>query len=131
MSNTTKLVTFKNLKKLANRIRDDLNDNEFVLLFAYNGTGKTRLSFEFKEAGKRKNGKSDTLYFNAYTEDLFHWDNDFENDSVRALKINSGSKFFEGFKELSIEEKVFNYLERYADFDFKIDYDNWKISFFS
>lgn len=123
-----RITTFKNLQKIAERIRDDLNNHEFVLLFAYNGTGKTRLSVEFKEVAKRK-GTSDTLYFNAYTEDLFHWDNDLENDSERVLKINSDSKFFSGFKELALEEKIFNYLERYADFDFKIDYDKWEISF--
>lgn len=48
---------------------DDLNDHHFVLLYAYNGTGKTRLSMEFKDRSKkrRKNPETDTLYFNAYT----------------------------------------------------------------
>jgi len=41
-----------------------------------NRTGKTRVAMEFKDFGKRKNrknpqGVADTLYFNAYTEDLF------------------------------------------------------------
>ena len=94
----------------------------------YNGTGKTRLSMEFKEQGKRHSDR-DTLYFNAYTEDLFHWDNDLDNDAQRILTINSDSKFFDGFKQLALEEKIFSYLERYADFDFKIDYENWAISF--
>jgi hypothetical protein len=85
---------------------------------------------EFKEAGKRnRGGKQDTLYFNAFTEDLFHWDNDLDSDSERVLKINSESKFFSGFKELALEEKIFSYLERYSDFDFKIYYENWTISF--
>lgn len=80
--------------------------------------------------GKKKNeGQPDTLYFNAFTEDLFYWDNDLENDKERFLKINSNSKFFSGFKELALEEKIFAYLERYADFDFKIDYENWKVTF--
>jgi len=129
MSDMPKPVPFDTLKKLVNRIRDDLNDCEFVLLFAYNGTGKTRLSFEFKEAGKRKAGAADTLYFNAYTEDLFHWNNDFENDSDRHLIINSDSKFFNGFKELALEGKIFQYLQRYADIDFKIHYDEMVIRF--
>ena len=25
--------------------------------------------------------EADTLYFNAYTEDLFYWDNDLDNDT--------------------------------------------------
>ncbi|MDH5937489.1 AAA family ATPase [Vibrio splendidus] len=124
----SKIYKFESLYKLAQRFRDDLNNKNFVLFFAYNGTGKTRLSMEFKEQGK-KDVARDTLYFNAYTEDLFHWDNDLENDAQRVLTINSDSKFFDGFKELALEDKIFPYLERYADFDFKIDYESWTISF--
>ena len=128
MANQRKLFTYKTLKGLITRLRDDLNNQDFVLLYAYNGTGKTRISMEFKEKGKR-NGGRDTLYFNAFTEDLFHWNNDLENDKERHLIINQDSQFFTGFKELALEEKIFKYLERYTDFDFLIDYENWKISF--
>jgi len=38
-------------------------------------------------------------------------------------------KFFDGFKALALEAKIFSYLERYADFDFKIDYEKWIITF--
>ncbi|MHA3281299.1 AAA family ATPase [Legionella pneumophila] len=128
MSNKPKIHEFKKLQDLVTRIKSDLKDHHFVLLFAYNGTGKTRLSMAFKDTGKKKNEK-DTLYFNAFTEDLFHWDNDLESDSERYLNINSQSAFFSGFKELALEEKIFSFLERYADFDFKIDYDEWRIIF--
>lgn len=135
MSDKPKIYNYKTLRNVVTRIRDDLrqNDNggvDFVLLYAYNGTGKTRLSMEFKEVGKRKRGQErDTLYFNAFTEDLFHWDNDLAGDSNRVLQINSDSKFFEGFKELALEEKIFTYLVRYSNFNFKIDYDNWNVTF--
>lgn len=130
MSAQTKTYRYKILPNLVNRLRDDLNDLDFVLLFAYNGTGKTRISMAFKDKGKKQgNGKPDTLYFNAFTEDLFHWDNDLQNDTERVLKINADSKFFSGLKELALEEKIFAYLKRYAEFDFKIDYEKWQISF--
>lgn len=135
MSDKPKIYNYKILRSVVTRMRDDLRQNEnggvdFVLLYAYNGTGKTRLSMEFKDAGKRKRGQDrDTLYFNAFTEDLFHWDNDLENDANRVLQINSDSKFFEGFKELALEEKIFAYLARYSNFNFKIDYDNWNVTF--
>jgi hypothetical protein len=116
------------MQKIVSRLREDLNSQDFVLLYAYNGTGKTRLSMEFKNRGK-KSGGVDTLYFNAFTEDLFYWDNDLENDTNRVLKINAESNFFRGLKELSLEGKIFAYLERYAEFDFKIDYENWEIIF--
>lgn len=148
MSEKPKIYTYKSMTRLVQRLRDDLkNGQDFVLLYAYNGTGKTRLSMAFKEAGKKKTTRPmscndavnqplaieevqrDTLYFNAYTEDLFHWDNDLSNDTERVLQINSDSKFFSGFKELALEEKIFSYLERYAHFDFKIDYEKWAITF--
>lgn len=131
MSGTKKLYKYKTLKNVAVRLRDDLNNHHFVLLYAYNGTGKTRLSMEFKDISKkRKNDpKTDTLYYNAYTEDLFHWNNDLENDTERKLLINKDSKFFEGFKELALEEKIFKFLERYADFNFDIDYEDWHVTF--
>lgn len=109
MSNTPKIWEYPTLPKLVTRLRDDLNNVNYVLLFAYNGTGKTRLSMEFKNAGK-KDGSSDTLYFNAYTEDLFFWDNDLENDTERYLRLNTASSFFSGFKELALEEKILRVL---------------------
>lgn len=130
MNNTPKIIKFKSLSDIAVRFRSDLKDLDFVLLYAYNGTGKTRLSMEFKDRGKKGGSdKRDTLYFNAYTEDLFHWDNDLEHDANRVLKINADSNFFNGFRELSLEDKIFEYLQRYATFNFKIDYENWEISF--
>lgn len=129
MSNQPKVHNFKSLNRLVQRLRDDLrNGQDFVLIYAYNSTGKTRLSMAFKDAGKR-NEKRDTLYFNAYTEDLFSWENDLEGDTERYLKINSASRFFSGFRDLALEGKISTYLERYADFTFKIDYDNWTVNF--
>lgn len=128
MANEAKIYEYKTLHGVTTRIRDDLNNHDFVLLFAYNGTGKTRLSMAFKDVGKKK-GAKDTLYFNAFTEDLFNWHNDLDADTDRHLIINSNSAFFSGFKELALEEKIFGFLSRYADFDFRIDYDNWRVVF--
>ena len=126
--------TYQSLRNLAKRLRDDLNNptksTELILLYAYNRTGKTRLSMEFKDEGKRKNnGISDTLYFNAFTEDLFTWDNDLDGDSVRHLRLNPNSTFFNGLRDLALDETIASYLSRYADFDFDIDYETWKVSF--
>jgi len=133
-----KIHRVPNLRKLVTRLRDDLNNptkpTQLLFLFAYNRTGKTRLSMEFKDAGKRKTKKNprgiaDTFYFNAYTEDLFVWENDLEGDAVRHLRLNPNSAFFNGLKELALEVHITGYLKRYADFDYDIDYDAWNISF--
>ena len=119
--------TYQSLGKLVTRLRDDLNDADLVLLYAYNRTGKTRLSMAFKDEGKhktRKNptGTSDTLYFNAFTEDLFVWENDLEGDSVRRLQLNEKSSFFNAMTELALDETIAQYLFRYADFEFDFTY---------
>ena len=131
-NNQIKITTYKNIRELADRIRDDLNNKDFVLLYAYNGTGKTCLSMEVKKRNQKNNNnnQTNTLYFNAYTEDLFYWNNDFINDGHEPkLLLNSDSKFFSGLKELALEEKISFYLNRYADFDFRINYNDWYISF--
>ncbi len=122
---------YKTLEGLAKRMRGDLNKNNkknLFLLYAYNGTGKTRLSMIFKELGK-KNNSQDTLYFNAFTEDLFIWDNDLNNDSERVLTLNSKSFFFTDIEGFNIETSIRELLSRYANFDFKIDYTDWKVNF--
>jgi len=119
----TGIRNYQNLRGLVTRLRDDLNDKELVLLYAYNRTGKTRLSMDFKDRGKRNNdGNPDTLYFNAFTEDLFTWENDLENDATRGLQVNQFSKFFDGFTNLGLEPTIDEYLSRYADFGFDFEY---------
>ena len=130
MNSTPKIRQYKNLTTLARRLRNDVNDFDCVLLYAYNRTGKTRLSMEFKNQGKRKGkGAPDTLYFNAFTEDLYVWHNDFDGDTDRHLRINENSSFFNGLIELALDEAIAGYLSRYADFDFDIDYEKWVVTF--
>ena len=71
------------------------------LIYAFNGTGKTRLSREFRELiapkaiggeeQEEQKSRSKILYYNAFTEDLFYWDNDLLNDSEPKLKIQNNS----------------------------------------
>ena len=126
MAGNGNIQTFNNLDALAQHLRDQ--DKKVTLLFAYNGTGKTRLSMAFKDLGK-EDDRRDTLYFNAFTEDLFFWDNDLENDSERMLKMNTDSRFFKGLAELEMENRIGPLLHRYADFNFEIDYANGSIVF--
>jgi len=121
-------MRFAGLPSLAQHLRDELEKKRFVLLYAYNGVGKTRLSNAFRDLGRRvdENGETtqrDTLYFNAYTEDLFSWDNDLAYERKRVLELNTDSKFFAGLRELEMEVKIGRLLARYTDLNFYIDYD--------
>lgn len=84
----------KTLTEIAQQLK---NANKKVqLIYAFNGTGKTRLSREFKEliSPKVYNDSEEIelprnkiLYYNAFTEDLFYWDNDIIHDVEPKLKI--------------------------------------------
>ena len=130
MNGPPKIRQYKNLTTLTRKLRGDINTIQCILLFAYNRTGKTRLSMEFKDQAKRKiGGSGDTLYFNAYTEDLFVWENDLDDDADRHLTLNSASEFLRGLTELALDETIAGYLSRYAELDFDIDYSTWKVTF--
>ena len=83
----------KTLNEIAQTLRD--SDKKVQLIYAFNGVGKTRLSREFKELVAPKNAdeeqeeneKVKILYYNAFTEDLFYWDNDLDEDKNRKIII--------------------------------------------
>lgn len=87
----------KTLTQIAQELKDA--NKKVQLIYAFNGTGKTRLSKEFKKLinGVDENDeeikpeKRKVLYYNAYTEDLFYWDNDLENDEEPVLKMHSNT----------------------------------------
>lgn len=121
---------FPELAALAVHLRGELETKKVILLYAYNGTGKTRLSMAFKNIGKQDEAR-DTLYFNAFTEDLFHWNNDLEGDEDRRLLLNKESMFFQGLFDLEMDNRIRPLLRRYADFDFRIDSqgEEWAVRF--
>jgi len=87
----------QSLIQIAETLRDA--DKKVQLIYAFNGSGKTRLSREFKEliapkeqdAEQQEESSIKILYYNAFTEDLFFWDNDLDADSDRKLKIQPNS----------------------------------------
>nr|WP_315123683.1 AAA family ATPase [uncultured Capnocytophaga sp.] len=80
----------KTLEKIAQELKD--SSKKVQLIYAFNGVGKTRLSRIFKdlvtsEQEDEEKTRSKIIYYNAFTEDLFYWDNDLEEDTNRKLKI--------------------------------------------
>ncbi|SPW33346.1 Uncharacterized protein conserved in bacteria [Elizabethkingia miricola] len=92
-----------------------------ILIYAFNATGKTRLSVSYKNHTKEKNkGEHVGVYYNAFSEDLFVWDNDEENDNenIRLNIISSSlNQFHYLLNELQIREKLELYKPKY-DFYF-------------
>lgn len=112
--------SYIDLNALAQDLRDSEKKN--TIIFAHNGIGKTSLSVAFKDIAKQR-GEGDTLYYNAFTEDLFYWDNDLDNDEERVLMFHRESHFFDGLNANEMETRIRSCLARYSDFDFTIHLD--------
>lgn len=85
----------KTLTEIAQQLQGA--NKKVQLIYAFNGTGKTRLSREFKqliapkgegeEAQASELANKKILYYSAFTEDLFYWDNDLGLDAEPKLRI--------------------------------------------
>lgn len=105
---------YNSLTEIAQKIKS--SKNKVTLLYAFNATGKTRLSMEFKNiVNEYKDDKviKHVVYYNAFTEDLFSWDNDLENDNERKLKINKNSSFIELIERQGKENEI---AQRFKEF---------------
>lgn len=113
------------IKALRRCFEKDGNDlfTNCALVFAYNGTGKTRLSYDFAHYGRAEGSPQHTLYYNAYTEDLFTWDNDLENNTEYRLLINQDSSLIQGLAGYNFSDKLRKYLQIFVDIDFDFHYD--------
>ena len=69
------------LTEIAQKLKD--NNENIILVYAFNSTGKTQLCVAYKNLTKTaNNGSHDGVYYNAFSEDLFVWDNDEENNNA-------------------------------------------------
>ena len=115
----------KTLKEIAQELKD--NNKKVQLIYAFNGNGKTRLSREFKAlvSPKIEIDQEETedvglenkkiLYYNAFTEDLFYWDNDLKEDAKPKLKIhpNVFTKWI--FEDQGQDQNVVKFFQHYTD----------------
>lgn len=85
----------KTLEEIAKQLRDA--NKKVQLIYAFNGTGKTRLSRAMKTLiaprieGDDTPARNKILYYSAFTEDLFYWDNDLKGDGLPKLVIQPNS----------------------------------------
>lgn len=103
-----------------------ITDIKVQLIYAFNGTGKTRLSREFKmlvdpvingetELDELEVVNKKVLYYNAFTEDLFYWDNDLLFDAEPKLQIhpNLFTKWI--FEEQGQDGNIISNFQHYTD----------------
>ena len=97
-----------------NKIATDIFNlkENIVLVYAFNATGKTRLSVEYKNFTKSDDVYSPGVYYNAYSEDLFVWDND-ETDIKLNINSCSLNEIHSSLNEDDIREKLIPYKHKY------------------
>lgn len=109
----------QSLTEIATELKDA--NKKVQLIYAFNGSGKTRLSREFKELIAPKDPDAEeeagikVLYYNAFTEDLFYWDNDLDNDTDRKLKIQPNSYTNWILLEQGQEPNISSHFQRYTN----------------
>lgn len=117
----------KTLTEIAQQLQ--ASTKKVQLIYAFNGTGKTRLSREFKQLVAPKNNgsegdnagsKSDLprdkiLYYSAFTEDLFYWDNDLEMDTEPRLRIQPNSFTDWVLKDQGQDRNIITTFQRYTN----------------
>lgn len=75
-------------------------EKNIIIIYAFNATGKTRLSVAYKDITKDSlTGHHTGVYYNAFSEDLFVWENDNENDGsdIRMNILQSSLNRFHSF----------------------------------
>ena len=106
----------KSLTGIAHQLK---NADKKVLIYAFNGSGKTRLSREFKDLIAPKVNEEETedryikvLYYNAFTEDLFYWDKG--NDTRHELIIQKNNFTQWVLDEQGKDKDVIDNFQRYT-----------------
>ena len=107
----------KKLEEIAQELKD--SSKKVQLIYAFNGVGKTRLSRIFKDLVTSKQEddeetRSKIIYYNAFTEDLFYWDNDLEEDTNRKLKIHPNGFTHWVFVDEGQERNIITNFQRYT-----------------
>jgi energy-coupling factor transporter ATP-binding protein EcfA2 len=103
------------LPEIATILRDA--KEKIILIFGFNAIGKTQLSVALKNATKAEDGTHAGVYYNAYSEDLFFWNNDEDNNGadVRLSVVPSSlNKFHPLLTEDNVRDKLAPYKPKFA-----------------
>jgi hypothetical protein len=112
----------KTLTEIAQQLQSA--NKKVQLIYAFNGSGKTRLSRAFKQLIAPKVNGDDSLsselvdkkmlYYSAFTEDLFYWDNDLGLDAEPKLKIQPNAFTKWVLEEQGQDQSITNTFQHYT-----------------
>ena len=104
------------LKNIAEGLKERCNENEknlkVHLIYAFNGTGKTRLSHEFEKLVPQKTERTENripiLNYNSDFEDIFYW----EKGSSHKLVVQNNPFLHFIINEQGEENEIVSYFQR-------------------
>ena len=121
MSNVTGFVN------IVEKIKTSLDNNKErdLILYAFNATGKTRLSYEFRIASENE-GKIETLCYNSIVEDYFTW-----NNGNKTMTIDKNSWMFNFILDEGLENEIIGNYSSFVDtkLEPKLDFSNGLVQF--
>ncbi len=128
----------QSLIEIAQTLKDA--DKKLQLIYAFNGSGKTRLSREFKEliapnetdAEPQEESDIKILYYNAFTEDLFYWDNDDKKLKIQPNNFTNwvlreqgqDRNIVENFQQLTNDKLTPQFNEEFTEVRFSFERGN-------
>ncbi len=130
----------QSLTEIAQQLKD--NNKKVQIIYGFNGNGKTRLSKEFRWLVEPKNdvvtdvpglNNKKIIYYNAFTEDLFYWNNDLANGVDLKLQIHPNSFTEWVLNEQGQDQNVISHFQNYTDTKltpkFNLDYSEVTFSY--
>lgn len=117
-----KTITKETKQIPAKEIEESKPVPKVQLIYAFNGTGKTRLSREFKEFiapesdyenVEEKSPRDKILYYNAFTEDLFSWKSDADANRILNILPNEFTSWI--LREQGQDQNIIGHFQRYTN----------------
>lgn len=114
-----------NLFDIIKCVQEDICNNKDVFIYAFNATGKTRLTGEFKTNINEKE-QIETLCYNSIVEDFFIW-----NNEEKSLMLDTSAWMFKVIDEEELDYEISKVFSEFVDIkiDPNIDHKNGKIIF--
>lgn len=103
----------KTLSELSQDLMQD--EGKVHLIYAFNGTGKTRLSNEFKKLVQSSIDEDrKIIYYNSYTEDIFYWNNESQTPELNIYK-NGFTDWINTILDSDEKEEIISNFQKYIN----------------
>lgn len=89
---------YSSIDEVINKIKEVLNNKDVISIFAYNGTGKTRITRKLEEVNSEE---KKTLCYSSFFTDIMSW-----NEEQNCLNFNNGSDILTIANDEGLDQKI-------------------------